>query len=250
MAGAVQSFSDAFSSYRERAADYVIYSLVMAIASAALSFAIALCLGVFGIVTFGSVASVFASDGSIGFGAVGIGLSLIALFVGVLAVAWASSGLNGAYFSTLNGFISRRSQSLGAFFLSVPRHATSIMMISIITGVLVGAPLVFVLAASPLLGPLLSIAAILLVAIYIAFAAFLLIFSVPAAVADGKGPISAMKASAQASLGSPAQVIIYAVIAFALAIPAIVPLFNLLYIPLFYMPVSMSALLRLYRASH
>ena len=250
MAGAMQSFSDAFSSYRESTVDYAVYSIVMIIASMALSFFAALCLGIFGIVSFGSMANVFAADGSVGVAAIGLSVSLIALFIGLLAVLWISSGLNGAYLSTLNGFISRRSQSLGAFFLSVPRHATSIMMISIITGVLVGAPLVFVLAASPLLGPLLSIAAILLVAIYIAFAAFLLIFSVPAAVADGKGPISAMKASAQASLGSPAQVIIYAVIAFALAIPAIVPLFNLLYIPLFYMPVSMSALLRLYRASH
>ncbi|MCX6770716.1 MAG: hypothetical protein NTX79_01540 [Candidatus Micrarchaeota archaeon] len=250
MASAVQAFSDAFSSYRALVVEYAVYSVILIIASMALSFFAGLCLGIFGIVSLGSVANVFASDGSMGIAAIGLGVSLIALFLALLAVLWVSSGLHGAYLSTLNGFISRRNQSLGAFFLCVPKFATSITLISIICGVLVGAPLLFVMAIAPSLGEIFSILALLLVLIYVAAAAFLLVFAMPAAVVDGKGPISAIKVSAIASLRNPAQVIIYFAIAFALAIPALVPLFNLLYIPLFYMPLSMSALLRLYRTAH
>ena len=250
MASAVQAFSDAFSSYRGLAVEYSVYSVILIIASMALSFFIALCLGIFGIVSLGSVASVFASDGSFGVAAIGLGVSLIALFICVLAVLWVSSGLHGAYLSTLNGFISRRSQSFGAFFLSMPKFATPIMIISIICGVLVGVPLLLVAALASSLGQLLSIAALLLVLAYAAFAAFLLVFAVPAAVVDGKGPISAIRVSINASLRNPVEVLIYLAIACALALPALVPFFNLLYVPLFYMPISMSALLRLYRVAH
>jgi len=249
MASAVQAFSEAFSSYRALAVDYAVYSVIIVVASMALSFFTALCLGIFGIVSLGSVGSVFASDGSIGVAAIGLSVSLIALFIGLLAVLWVSSGLHGAYLSTLNGFISKRNQSFGAFFLSVPKFATPIMIISIICGVLVGAPILLAAAFAPTLGEIFSIVAILLILAYAAAAAFLLVFAVPAAVVDGKGPLSAIKMSVVYSLHNPAQVIIYYAIAFALAIPALVPLFNMLYIPLFYLPLSMSALLRLYRTA-
>ncbi|MFA6907940.1 MAG: hypothetical protein WC263_03865 [Candidatus Micrarchaeia archaeon] len=250
MASAVQAFSEAFSSYRALAVEYAVYSVVFMLASMALSFVTAVCLGIFGIVSLGSVANVFASDGSIGVAAVGLGVSLVALFLGFLAVLWISSGLQGAYLSTLNGFISKRGQSLGAFFLSAPRFATNIMLISIICGVLVGVPLVFVVAAASQLGEIFSIFALLLILLYAAVAAFLLVFAVPASVVDGKGPISAMRLSAAAAFRSPLPVFAYFVIALALAIPAVVPVFNLLYVPLFYLPLSMSALLRLYRSIH
>jgi len=250
MASAVQAFSEAFSSYRQLAVEYSVYSIILIIASMALSFFTALCLGIFGIVSLGSFADVFASDGSVGVVAIGLGVSVIALFLGLLAVLWVSSGLHGAYLSTLNGFISKRNQSFGAFFLCVPKFATSIMLISIICGVLVGAPLLLVMAVAPSLGQLFSIAALLLILIYVAAAAFLLVFAVPAAVVDNKGPISAIRLSVAATLRNPVQVFIYFVIAFALGIPAIVPFFNMLYIPLFYLPLTMSALLRLYRVAH
>ena len=147
MASAVQAFSDAFSSYRALVVEYSVYSVIIIVASMTLSFFTALCLGIFGIVSLGSVANVFASDGSIGITAIGLGVSLIALFLGLLAVLWVSSGLHGAYLSTINGFISKRNQSFGAFFLCVPKFATPIMIISIICGVLVGAPVLLVVAA-------------------------------------------------------------------------------------------------------
>ena len=115
---------------------------------------------------------------------------------------------------------------------------------------LVGVPLVLVMAVAPTLGQIFSIVALLLIILYVAVAAFLLIFAVPAAVVDNKGPISAIRVSVAAALHNPVQVFIYFMIAFALAIPALVPLFNMLYIPLFYLPLSMSALLRLYRTAH
>jgi len=250
MASAMQAFTDAFSSYRASVADYAIYSIVMVIASMALSFFAALCLGIFGIVSFGSVSDVFASGAGFGFAAVGAGLSLLALFVGLLAVLWVSSGLHGAYLSTLNGFISKRSQSFGAFFLCVPKFATSLMIISIICGVLVGAPLVFVFALAPSLGAILSIVALLLIILYVLAASFLLAFAMPCAVVDGKEPISAIRVSVVSCLRNPDQVFLFFVIAFVLAIPGIVPIFNLLYLPLFYMPLTISALLRLYRTVH
>jgi len=250
MASAAQAFLDAFSSYRSLAVDYAVYSVILSAASMALSFFTALCLGIFGIVSLGSVADIFASNGTIGIAAIGLGVSLIALFIGLLAVLWVSAGLHGAYLSTLNGFISKRRQSLGAFFLCVPKFATALMIISIICGVLVGAPLLLVMAAAPSLGEIFSAVALVLMLLYIAFAAFLLMFAMPAAVVDGKGPISAIKVSAFASLHNPLQVIIYCAIAFVLAIPAAVPIFNIFYIPLFYLPLTMSALLRLYRTAH
>jgi len=250
MASAVQAFSDAFSSYRSLAVDYAVYSVILAAASMALSFFTALCLGIFGIVSLGSVADIFASNGTIGIAAIGLGVSLIALFIGILAVLWVSAGLHGAYLSTLNGFISKRRQSLGAFFLCVPKFAATLMLISIICGVLVGAPLLFVMAFAPSLGGIFSAVALVLMLLYIAVAAFLLMFAMPAAVVDGKGPISAIKASVSASLRNPLQVAIYCAIAFALAIPAAVPIFNIFYITLVYIPLTTSALLRLYRTAH
>ncbi|MFA6213888.1 MAG: hypothetical protein WC717_01285 [Candidatus Micrarchaeia archaeon] len=249
MAGAMQAFSEAFSSYRESPVDYAVYSIVMAIASMALSFFTALCLGIFGIVSLGSAANVFASDGGMGVAAIGLGVSLLALFLGLLAVLWASSGLNGAYISTLDGFVSRRKQSFGEFFLCVPRFATSLMIISIICGVLVGAPVALAMAFAPMLGQVFSLLALLLSLIYVAAAAFLLVFAMPACVMDGKAPISAIKASAAACLRNPLQVLLYFAIAFALAIPALVPILNMLYVPLFYMPIAVSALVRLYRTA-
>jgi len=250
MASAVQAFSDAFSSYRALVIEYAVYSVILIIASMALSFFTALCLGIFGIVSLGSVANLSASNGSIGIEAIGLGVSLIALFIGLLVVLWVSSGLHGAYLSTINGFISKRNQSFGAFFLCVPKFATPIMLISIICGVLVGAPLLLVMAIAPTLGQIFSIAALLLILLYVLVAAFLLVFAVPAAVVDGKGPISAIKTSIAVTLHNPVQVFIYLVIACALAIPGLVPIFNMAYIPLFYLPLTMSALLRLYRTAH
>ena len=249
MASAVQAFSEAFASYRALMVEYAIYSVILIIASTALSFFTAIFLGIFGIVSLGSVANVFASDGSVGIAAIGLGVSLIALFLGLLVVIWVSSGLHGAYLSTLNGFISKRNQSLGAFFLCVPKFATPIMLIFIICGVLVGAPIMFVIALAPTLGQIFSIAAILLLLLYVAVAAFFLVFAIPVAVVDNKGPISAIRVSVAASLRNPLQIFIYFAIAFVLAIPAIVPFFNMLYIPLFYMPLTTSALLRLYRVA-
>ena len=250
MASAIQAFSDAFSSYCTLAAEYFAYSSILVIASMALSFFAALCLGISGTVSLGGVASAFASDGSAGFAAIGYGVSMGARFMCLLAVLWVSSGLHGAYLSIINGFISRRSRSLGEFFLCVPKFATPIMMISIICGVLVGVPLLLAMAIAPALGGIFSIFSLLFSILCVAAAAFLLVFALPASVVDKKGPISAIRASVAASLRNPAQVAIFFAIALALAIPGLVPGFSAVYIPLFYLPLAASALLRLYRAAH
>jgi len=249
MASAVQCFSESFSSYRASAAPYALYSFITCFFSAAISLFAALCIGVFGIVSMGSVASLFASGGNVDIGAIGVGASLAALLVGLLAVVWVSSGLQGAYLATLNGLISRREQTLAGFLMMVPRHASGVMLVSIICGVAITAPLWLIIALSPLLGSLLSLAAFALMAAYAAVAALLLVFAVPAVVVGGKGPISAIKSSVAACSRNMPQVLIYFVAACALAIPAMVPLFNLLYVPLFYLPLVSSALLRLYRTA-
>jgi uncharacterized membrane protein len=249
MAGATQAFSEAFSSYRESVADYAVYSILMSIVSMAISLFAAIGLAIFGIFSFGSVASFFATGASAGIGVTGVGASLLALFLGGLIMLWLSSGLHGAYLATLNGFISRRSQSIPGFFLLVPKYANSLMLISIICGVLIGAPLVIAIALAPFLGQFLSIGAFLLIALYIIVAAFLLIFAMPCAVVDNAGAISAIKRSAGLCLRNFPQVLMFVAILFALGIPALLPIFNLLYIPLFYMPITASALLRLYRTA-
>jgi uncharacterized membrane protein len=250
MASAVQAFSDAFSSYKELAADYAIYSVITAAASAAISLFAAICLAIFGIFSLGSVASVFASDGSSGIGAAGVGLSLLALFICMFIVLFVSSGLNGAYLATMNLFIAKRKQSLGAFFMLVPKYATNLMLLSIICGVLIGVPFLLSIVLLPALGSILSIVAMLFVVFYAMAAAFLLVFAVPAAVVDSKDPISAIKVSVASCLRNIPSVFAYFAIAFLLFIPALLPLFNLLYLPLFYMPIATSALLRLYRTAH
>lgn len=250
MASATQAFSEAFSSYRSLLVDYAIYSVVLLIASMALSFFIALCLGIFGIVSVGSAANLFTADGSIGIAAVGMGVALIALFIALLIVLWISSGLQGAYLATINGLLSKRSQTVGGFALLVPKYATSIMIVSIICGILVGAPLVVLAALMPTLGQIMSIAAAVLLLLYVFIAALLLVFAVPAVVLDGKGPLSAIKASVVASTRNLPQVFLYLVIAMVLWLPGLVPLFNLAYLPLFYMPLVSAALLRLYKSAH
>jgi uncharacterized membrane protein len=124
------------------------------------------------------------------------------------------------------------------------------MLLSIICGIVVGAPFAVLIALMPTLGQLMSLAAAALLLLYVLIAALLLIFTVPAVVLDGKGPISAIKASVLTSLRNLPQVFIYLVIAAVLWIPGLVPFFNMAYIPLFYMPLASAALLRLYRSAH
>jgi hypothetical protein len=249
MASATQAFSEAFSSYRSLLVDYAVYSVVLLIASTVLSFFIALCLGIFGIVSVGSVANLFTADGSIGVAAVGMSVSLLALLVALLLVLWVSSGLQGAYFATINGLLSKRKQTVGGFALLVPRHATSIMIISIICGVVVGAPFAVLVALMPALGQILSIAAALLLLLYVLIAVLLLLFAIPAVVLDSKGPFSAIKASAVTSSRNLPQAFLYLVAAFVLGIPGLVPFFNLFYVPLFYLPLVSAALLCLYKSA-
>ncbi|GEM_PF-1052450 len=249
MASTIQAFSEAFSSYRSLMVDYAIYSLIITIASMALSFFAALGLGIFGVVSLGSVANVFTADGSIGVAAVGVGVSLIALFIGLLIVLWVSSGLHGAYIATINGFLSKRKQTMEGFVLLIPKYAINLMILSIICGVLVGVPFVLAFALLPALDQLLSIAAMLLLALYVIIAALLLVFAMPSVVVDNKGPLSAIKVSVLLSIRNILQVFIYFVVAFVLAIPAMLPFINLIYIPFFYMPLTVSALLRLYKSA-
>jgi len=249
MAGAIQSFSEAISSYRASIASYAIYSILLAIASTMIAFFAIFCLGVVGIFSAGSIVSFFASTPQSSVEMVGVAASLFMIFLGLFALLWASSGLHGAYLSTLNLFISKRAQSPAGFFLSVPKYATNVMLLSIICGVLVGAPFVLAFALSPAMGPLLLVIVLLLLALYAIVLGLFLVFSLPCVVVDNKGPLSAMKTSAALSMRNMPEVIIFVIGASALALPTLIPFLGALYMWLFYLPIATSALLRLYRTA-
>lgn len=245
MADAIAAYSEAFSAYRRSIADFIVYSIVASVAGGMLAVLLLSALMAFGVLSAGSMVDFFASGNGLSIGAAGITLSAIVAAFGLLAFVWLQGGLSAAYLETLSGFISGRKQTMGGFFASILRRATSMLILAIIAGVMVGLPLLAGLAVMLFAGGLAGTAALILGAFAAMVVGILLMFSVPAIAVDGRSPADAVRTSLVAVVRNIAGVVIYLVISGLLAIPAI--LLAPIYVPLFYLPLTQAALVALYK---
>ncbi len=245
MADAIAAYGEAFSAYRRSIVDFIVYSIVTSVAGGVLTVLLLAGLMAFGVLSAGGLMDFFASGNGLSVGAAGITLSAIVVALGLLAFVWLQGGLSAAYLETLAMFISGRKQAMGGFFASIPRRATSMLILLIISGVLVGIPLFAGVAVMFFAGGLAGTAALILGAFAAMVVALLLMFSVPAVAVDGRNPADAIRTSIVSVVRNIAGVVIYLVISGLLAIPAIV--LAPIYVPLFYLPLSQAALVAFYK---
>ena len=178
---------------------------------------------------------------------VGLGIALIVVAIGALVFAWLAGGLNGAYIDTLNMLLTGRKQSLGGFFGSVTRKATPLFLLAIVTGLVILVPAALIVFLFSLGGGVVGIAGIGIAILYALVVSLFMIFSSLGVIIDGRGPLAAVGNSFRLATRNIAAVIIYIILACIAALPMLIPGVNLLYAPLFYMPVTQSALVILYK---
>ncbi len=251
MAGAIAAFKEAFSSYKRNFKDYFVYSLVVSLAAGVMALSLAAFLLIIGVLSTGGIAATMMSGNGISLGLVGIGATVLILAVSVAAFAWLQGGLIGAYLDTINGILSGRKQSMGGLFAAIPRFASGIFVVSILSTIIACIPL----AAFAVIGGVLKDQAVgvSLIIIGIFFAMLigaLFIFAVPAVVVDRKGALAAVSGSFFKVTRNVGSVAVYLAVCIALALPNIIPLFSLLYVPVFYMPFTYAALLLLYKRAN
>lgn len=273
MAGAVQAFGEAAASYRKNLKDYLLYSILMGMASGALSLILFAVLLVAGTLVIGSLSSLTATGNFLTVNALWLGTTILFLLAGLLIFAWLASGLNGAYIDTMAGFLTGKKQSVGGFFKPIPRLATPILGVAILCGIIIGLPSLAVIYVFSLMGGLIALFGIALAAAYVVFMSLLLVFSAPAVIMDGSRPLAAMRHSVSVSAKNILSVISFAVMVAVLSLPSLVAmaipallatftsvgtnivavllvlsvLFSLFYKFLFSLPLEVSALLSLYR---
>ena len=249
MASAISSFKQAFSNYRSRLLDYAIYSILACLAESLLCLVMLVVLIAFGALSIGSIDNFFSPGSSVGTGLLGIGTSIIIVFIGYLAGAWALSGVHGAYFSAVNAFISSRGHSVGKFFSDMLAYANRLFVLSIALFIIIGVPVLFLVWLSSFFETLPALALLALAAIYGCLLSFLMLLSVPAMVVDGKPLLQAMKTSVALSVRNFVSLIAFVIIAGLLALPMLLILLTPIYYPLFYMPVVSAALLLFYKGA-
>lgn len=246
MVDAMSAFGEAFASYKKNIKDFIIYSVTMNIASLVLS---GILLAVFlaaGLVGLGSFSAMFAPGGAgFSFGTLGFGAMVLILLIALLIFAWVASGLNGTYLETLAMLMGGRKQTMGAFFRGIPRLATQLLAVGIISGLIIAVPMLVIVALLSLAGPIASIIGVLIAIAYAILMVLLLIFATPGVILDNRSAMSAVKYSLSIAPRHFIGIIIFAVICAIAAIPAII--LNVLYVALFYMPFTSAALLLLYK---
>ena len=243
MADAMSAFREALAAYRKSMGDFILYSVIMNVVSFVLAAILALVLVVAGALTLGSA----LTGPTLSFGLLGLGATVIILLIALLIFAWVASGLNGSYLESVSMFMAGRKQTLGGFFKSVPRLATPVLAVAIITGLAVGIPAAIAIGLLSLAGSIGAILGILVAVAYACIMALLLVFSMPAVVLDGKPALAAVKLSLSAGSRHFMGLIIYVIICAIAAIPMLIPGVNLLYGAIFYMPLTSAALISLYR---
>ena len=245
MANALSAFGDAFAAYKKSPSDFVVYSIIMEIASIAMGAVLAALLIVVGAISIGSLSNLFTSGFS--FNVVGLGVAVIVVAVGVLIFAWVASGLNGSYLESLNSFLSGRKQTIGGFFGAIPKRATQLFLVGIISVLILAIPAAVIAVVFSLGGSIAALIGILFAVLYVLIMSILLSFAIPAVVLDNLGAAAAVGRSIAAGRKNFLALVIYFIVSGIAFIPAIIPFLNLLYLPLFYMPVVQSAFLLLYK---
>ncbi|VVB99804.1 Uncharacterised protein [uncultured archaeon] len=248
MVDAIAACREAFSSYARRFSDYLTYSIVASAASGIVSLAFVLALGVLGVLSAGSVGilSTGASWESAGFGA-----AFIILVSGAIILYWIIAGVKGAYAESVVFFVSGRGQTFGGFFSAVPRRATQFFAVGLIVASVALIPLALLYGAASMVGfsgmPIVSVALLVVGVAYASVIFLLSIFALPALVVDNRPPLQAIGTSVKLSSRNFMGVILYALIICIASIPALIPLLNIIYVPLFLMPFGEASLICLYR---
>jgi len=248
MADAIVVFKEAFSSYKRNFKDYFAYSLVVSIVAGMMAFALAAFLVIIGVLSTGGISATMLSGNGISLGLVGIGITVIILAVAVAAFAWLQSGLMGAYLDTVNGLLSGRKPTMGGLFASIPRFASGVFLVSILSTIIACIPLVAFAVIGGVINNQAVGIALLVIGIFLAMLiGALFIFAIPAVVVDRKGALAAISGSLFRVTRNIGSVAIYLAVCIVLALPNIIPFFSLLYVPVFYMPFTYAALLLLYK---
>lgn len=247
MVDAVSAFGDAFAAYKKSTREFAIYSVVMSLVSFALAAVLAIVLLAAGAVSIGSLTTMFASGITISAGLLGLGAAVAFLAVGMLIFMWLASGLSGSYLDTINMILTGRKQSVGGFFRSVPKFATRLFFVALLSSIIVVVPALIIGALFSLAGGIIAILGMVIAIAYALVMAMLLTFAAPAVVVDGKGPLPAVIQSIGMASRNFLAVILFGLMSLVAAIPLLVPVLGGLYMPLFYMPLTNAALVNLYK---
>lgn len=247
MADAVAAFQEAFSSYGKNVVDVVVYSIITNLLWVVLMGMLVAAAVVLGVLSTGSVISVFASGEGFSMGILGLAAGLLVVFLGLLVFLWVGGGVNGAYFDTLNMLLQGRKQTFGGFFAAMPKRATTMLLISAIALVVVAIPAAVGVLLMGVLGGFAGIAAMLAFMLLGMLLSLFLAFAIPAAIVDGKGALPAVEASFSMVPRNIVGVFVYIVISGILGVGMLIPLVNALYGPLVYLPIVETALLSLYK---
>jgi len=250
MADAIAIFKDAFSSYKKNLSDYAIYSIVTSILSGAMVLALVALFIIMGVLSAGGIFSTLFSGNNISLGLVGIGVGILILAVAFAAFAWLQGGLIGAYLDTINSILSGRKPTLSGMLKSVPRFASGVFLVSILAGIIAGFPLLLLAVLGGIIGGLPGVLLIFFGLSLTMLISLLFTFAVPGVVLDRKGAIAALSSSFFKATRNIGSVAIFILICIVLAIPNLFPLISLLYVPLFYMPLTYAALLMLYKKAN
>ena len=245
MAGAIKSYTDAFSLYLKNFTDYIIYSILASFAGFILAIVAIVFIAMIGILSQGGPAKLLSGASSMG--AIQLSILLLVVLAGFLIFAWLIAGLVGAYLYTINMFISGRKQTFAGFLGAIPKFATDIFIFKIIAGIafIIPVAVVAVLASLLSMGSLMPIIVAIFTAIYSAIISLLLFFGIPAMVVHGKKPIDAIKTSMALSVKNIISIIGFLLLSMVMFIPFLIPL----YLPLLFVPVFSAALLMLYKGA-
>ncbi len=246
MADAISAFKEAFDSYKRSLTDYAVYSVVMMFSWMAISFSLLAVIIMLGVVSAGSAVNLAGSAGNLSGAIVGLGATMLVLFLGLLVFSWVAAGLSGAYLETLNMFQSGRKQTFGGFFSAVPKRATVLFSISLVSAICV-----FIISTlfgflSSLVGGIPGLAIFAFGTLLSAIISLLFFLAVPAAIVENRGAVSAIKSSFSKVPRNIVGVVLYLIIAAILFFPSLLTVIGVV---LFWLPMSQGALLLLYKKS-
>lgn len=247
MPDSITIFREAFASYKKNFTDYATYSFTTFVLSGAMALALVALFLIMGVLSAGGIFSTLVSGNNFSLGLVGIGVTVLILAVAFATFLWLQSGLIGAYFDSLHGINSGRKANVFAMLKAIPRFASGVFMVSVLATIISGFPLVLFGVLGGVIGGMAGILLLFFGIIFTMLLSVSFMFSVPGVVLDRKGALAALSGSFFKVTRNISSVAVFLIICLVLAIPNILPLFSLLYVPLFYMPLTYAALLMLYR---
>lgn len=250
MSGAIAAYSDAFSSYKKTLLDCSIYSITTVVVGAVLGALLLATAVVLGIFSVGGVVSAVLAGKGFSLELLGMLLTSFVVAVGLLIFLLVQCGLSGSYLETLYILHSGRKQTMTGLFYRIPRYSLRMLGLSLITGIILFAPIAAGAVISNVLGwGIPGIAVMIAATLFSMLLGVFFIFSVPALVIDDRGPLDAVKISVVHTLKHFVQVAIFIVVSSLLSLPSLIPLAGTIYFVVFYLPLTQTALLVLYKHS-